>query len=126
MYRARKGRKNPLDLGSKKLARRLLFGTSANDDHEMSTLCNVVVTDFQLAKGNQSEFEEFQKSNAHVHPGIDLTVTVLTTSHRKCKIGFLGAYNEDIFLLGDDNKMITAVACSPKLRPGYGHQFLFI
>ncbi|RZC69213.1 hypothetical protein C5167_032322 [Papaver somniferum] len=41
-------------------------------------------------------------------------------------IGFLGAYNEDISLLGDDNKMITAVACSPELRPGSGHQyFLF-
>ncbi|RZC51942.1 hypothetical protein C5167_020362 [Papaver somniferum] len=77
----------------KKLARRLLFGTSANDDHERSILSKLkqqcggqftskmegMVTDLQLAKDNQSEFEEFQKSNAHAHPGIDLTVTVLTT-----------------------------------------------
>ncbi|RZC50740.1 hypothetical protein C5167_019159 [Papaver somniferum] len=38
-----------------------------------------MVTELQLAKDNQSEFEEFQKSNALAHPGIDLTVTVLTT-----------------------------------------------
>ncbi|KAI3869486.1 hypothetical protein MKX03_007778, partial [Papaver bracteatum] len=37
------------------------------------------VTDLQLAKDNQSEFEELQKSNVHAHPGFDLTVTVLTT-----------------------------------------------
>ncbi|KAI3901505.1 hypothetical protein MKW92_016571 [Papaver armeniacum] len=75
----------------KKLARRLLFGTSANDDHERSILSKLkqqcggqftskmegMVTDLQLAKDNQSGFEEFQKSKSH--PGIDLTVTVLTT-----------------------------------------------
>ncbi|KAI3853624.1 hypothetical protein MKW98_025141 [Papaver atlanticum] len=80
----------------KKLARRLLFGTSANDDHERSILSKLkqqcggqftskmegMVTDLQLAKDNQSEFEEFQKSN---HPGIDLTVTVLI-------IGFWPSY----------------------------------
>ncbi|KAI3983720.1 hypothetical protein MKX01_001124 [Papaver californicum] len=81
------------DFYRKKLARRLLFGTSANDDHERSILSKLkqqcgghftskmegMLKDLQLTKDNQSEFEEFQKSNAHAHPGIDLTVTVLTT-----------------------------------------------
>jgi cullin 1 len=32
-----------------------------------------------LAKENQTSFEEYLKNNPNVDPGIDLTVTVLTT-----------------------------------------------
>ncbi|KAH9328425.1 hypothetical protein KI387_000533, partial [Taxus chinensis] len=77
----------------KKLARRLLFDKSANDDHERSILTKLkqqcggqftskmegMVTDLTLAKENQGNFEEYLNENPHTHPGIDLTVTVLTT-----------------------------------------------
>ncbi|KAK9065572.1 hypothetical protein SSX86_014973 [Deinandra increscens subsp. villosa] len=77
----------------KKLARRLLFDKSANDEHERSILTKLkqqcggqftskmegMVTDLTLAKENQSHFEEYLSNNSNVSPGIDLTVTVLTT-----------------------------------------------
>ncbi|KAF9604479.1 hypothetical protein IFM89_006801 [Coptis chinensis] len=77
----------------KKLARRLLFDKSANDDHERSILTKLkqqcggqftskmegMVTDLTLARENQTHFEEYLNNNPHVNPGIDLTVTVLTT-----------------------------------------------
>ncbi|XP_008802121.1 cullin-1-like [Phoenix dactylifera] len=77
----------------KKLARRLLFDKSANDDHERSILTKLkqqcggqftskmegMVTDLTLARENQSSFEEYLNSNSQANPGIDLTVTVLTT-----------------------------------------------
>ncbi|KAJ6810399.1 cullin-1-like isoform X1 [Iris pallida] len=77
----------------KKLARRLLFDKSANDDHERSILTKLkqqcggqftskmegMVTDLTLARENQSGFEEYLNNNAQANPGIDLTVTVLTT-----------------------------------------------
>ncbi|KAF6139115.1 hypothetical protein GIB67_009958 [Kingdonia uniflora] len=77
----------------KKLARRLLFDKSANDDHERSILTKLkqqcggqftskmegMVTDLTLAREHQTGFEEYLNSNSHVNPGIDLTVTVLTT-----------------------------------------------
>ncbi|KAL5983857.1 Cullin-1 [Asimina triloba] len=91
----------------KKLARRLLFDKSANDDHERSILTKLkqqcggqftskmegmvcccrtrstlifpFVTDLTLARENQSSFEEYLNNNTHANPGIDLTVTVLTT-----------------------------------------------
>ncbi|URE21626.1 cullin 1 [Musa troglodytarum] len=77
----------------KKLARRLLFDKSANDDHERSILTKLkqqcggqftskmegMVTDLTLARENQSNFEDHLNSNPHTNPGIDLTVTVLTT-----------------------------------------------
>jgi cullin 1 len=77
----------------KKLARRLLFDKSANDDHERSILTKLkqqcggqftskmegMVTDLTLAKENQTSFEEYLSNNPNVDPGIDLTVTVLTT-----------------------------------------------
>ncbi|XP_027903332.1 cullin-1-like [Vigna unguiculata] len=77
----------------KKLARRLLFDKSANDDHERSILTKLkqqcggqftskmegMVTDLTLAKENQTSFEEYLSNNANADPGIDLTVTVLTT-----------------------------------------------
>ncbi|PIA44551.1 hypothetical protein AQUCO_01700270v1 [Aquilegia coerulea] len=77
----------------KKLARRLLFDKSANDDHERSILTKLkqqcggqftskmegMVTDLTLARENQTSFEEYLNSNPQVNPGIDLTVTVLTT-----------------------------------------------
>lgn len=37
------------------------------------------VTDLTLARENQSSFEEYLNSNPLANPGIDLTVTVLTT-----------------------------------------------
>ncbi|KAF8038208.1 hypothetical protein BT93_B0920 [Corymbia citriodora subsp. variegata] len=77
----------------KKLARRLLFDMSANDDHERGILmklkhqCGVqftlkmegMVTDMMLAKENHTSFEEYVSNNPNANPGIDLTVTVLTT-----------------------------------------------
>lgn len=77
----------------KKLARRLLFDKSANDDHERSILTKLkqqcggqftskmegMVTDLTLARENQTQFEEYLNSNSQANPGIDLTVTVLTT-----------------------------------------------
>ncbi|PPR95983.1 hypothetical protein GOBAR_AA24689 [Gossypium barbadense] len=77
----------------KKLAWRLLFDRSANDDHERSILTKLkqqcggqftskmegMVTDLTLARENQANFEDYFRSNSAAHPGIDLTVTVLTT-----------------------------------------------
>ncbi|EFJ25647.1 hypothetical protein SELMODRAFT_173394 [Selaginella moellendorffii] len=77
----------------KKLARRLLFDKSANDDHERSILTKLkqqcggqftskmegMVTDLTLARENQTLFEEYLSENPQSNPGIDLTVTVLTT-----------------------------------------------
>ncbi|GLU07425.1 hypothetical protein SLE2022_243850 [Rubroshorea leprosula] len=77
----------------KKLARRLLFDRSANDDHERSILTKLkqqcggqftskmegMVTDLTLARENQTGFEGYLSSNPAAHPGLDLTVTVLTT-----------------------------------------------
>lgn len=42
-------------------------------------LCIFQVTDLTLAKENQTNFEEYLNSNSQANPGIDLTVTVLTT-----------------------------------------------
>ncbi|KAL5791749.1 hypothetical protein ACOSP7_000343 [Xanthoceras sorbifolium] len=77
----------------KKLARRLLFDRSANDDHERSILTKLkqqcggqftskmegMVTDLTLARENQTSFEEYLSNNSNANPGIDLAVTVLTT-----------------------------------------------
>ncbi|KAG6398607.1 hypothetical protein SASPL_140074 [Salvia splendens] len=77
----------------KKLARRLLFDKSANDEHERSILTKLkqqcggqftskmegMVTDLTLARENQASFEEYLSNNPNANPGIDLTVTVLTT-----------------------------------------------
>ena len=77
----------------KKLARRLLFDRSANDDHERSILTKLkqqcggqftskmegMVTDLTLARENQTSFEEYLSNNSNANPGIDLSVTVLTT-----------------------------------------------
>ncbi|KAI4311628.1 hypothetical protein MLD38_036509 [Melastoma candidum] len=38
-----------------------------------------MVTDLTLAKENQASFEEYLSNNANANPGIDLTVTALTT-----------------------------------------------
>lgn len=37
------------------------------------------VTDLTLARENQTSFEEYLNNNSNANPGIDLTVTVLTT-----------------------------------------------
>ncbi|XP_050227494.1 cullin-1-like [Mercurialis annua] len=77
----------------KKLARRLLFDRSANDDHERSILTKLkqqcggqftskmegMVTDLTLARENQTSFEQYLSDNSNANPGIDLSVTVLTT-----------------------------------------------
>ncbi|KAJ4827943.1 Cullin-1 [Turnera subulata] len=77
----------------KKLARRLLFDKSANDDHERSILTKLkqqcggqftskmegMVTDLTLAKENQTGFEDYLANPQVTHPGIDLSVNVLTT-----------------------------------------------
>ncbi|KAJ4969465.1 hypothetical protein NE237_016166 [Protea cynaroides] len=77
----------------KKLVRRLLFDKSANDDHERIILTKLkqqcgrqftskmegTVTDLTLARENQANFEEYLNGSSTANPGIDLTVTVLTT-----------------------------------------------
>ncbi|KAF5744155.1 Cullin 1 [Tripterygium wilfordii] len=77
----------------KKLARRLLFDRSASDDHERSILSKLkqqcggqftskmegMLTDLTLARENQTNFEEYLSNNPTVNPGIDFSVTVLTT-----------------------------------------------
>ncbi|KAG5228476.1 cullin [Salix suchowensis] len=79
----------------KKLARRLLFDRSANDEHERSILSKLkqqcggqftskmegMVTDLQLAKEYQSSFDEYLGNNPSTRPGIDLQVSVLTTGY---------------------------------------------
>ncbi|KAL4384209.1 hypothetical protein GQ457_15G021860 [Hibiscus cannabinus] len=80
------------ELYRRKLARQLLFDRSANDDHEGSIPTKLkqqcgglftsklegMVTDLKLARENQTSFEDYLRSNSAAHPGIDLTVTVLT------------------------------------------------
>jgi len=77
----------------KKLARRLLFDKSANEDHERSVLTKLkqqfgaqftskmegMVTDLQLAREWQPPFDEWLAEREGKKPGIDITVTVLTT-----------------------------------------------
>ncbi|KAH0640165.1 hypothetical protein KY285_036751 [Solanum tuberosum] len=77
----------------KKLSRRLLFDKSANDDHERLILTKLkqqcggqftskmegMVTDLTLARENQNHFQEYLSNNPAASPGIDLTVTILTT-----------------------------------------------
>ncbi|KAL6517150.1 Cullin-1 [Orobanche minor] len=77
----------------KKLSRRLLFDKSANDEHERSILTKLkqqcggqftskmegMLTDLTLARENQASFEEYLNKNPNASPGIDSTVTVLTT-----------------------------------------------
>ncbi|XP_057832855.1 cullin-1 isoform X2 [Cryptomeria japonica] len=107
----------------KKLARRLLFDKSANDDHERSILTKLkqqcggqftskmegMVTDLMLAKENQSKFEEYLRDpdNEHIHPGIDLAVTVLTT-------GFWPSYKSS-----DLNLPVEMVKCVEVFRDFY-------
>ncbi|KAI8010506.1 Cullin-1 [Camellia lanceoleosa] len=69
----------------KKLARRLLFDKSANDEHERSILTKLkqqcggqftskmegMVTDLTLARENQTNFEEYLKPNPDASPGIE-------------------------------------------------------
>lgn len=77
----------------KKLSRRLLFDRSANDDHERSILTKLktqcgaqftskmegMVTDLQIAKDNQKEFEKWLDDDETRRPKMDFAVTVLTT-----------------------------------------------
>ncbi|KAI5650714.1 hypothetical protein M9H77_36719 [Catharanthus roseus] len=76
----------------KKLARRLLFDKSANDEHERSTITKLkqqygclltsqmegMVKDLMIARQDQAIFEEYLRNNPHANPGTELTVTVLT------------------------------------------------
>ncbi|XP_024379337.1 cullin-1 isoform X2 [Physcomitrium patens] len=98
----------------KKLARRLLFDKSANDDHERSILTKLkqqcggqftskmegMVTDLTLARENQINFEEYLSDNTQSNPGIDLTVTVLTT-------GFWPSYKSSDLALPAEMESLT-------------------
>ncbi|CAJ2679071.1 unnamed protein product [Trifolium pratense] len=97
----------------KKLGRRLLFDRSGNDDHEKCILTRLkqqcggqftskmegMVVDLTLARDNQLKFQEYLNENSYVNPGIDLTVTVLTT-------GFWPSYKS-----GDLNLPSEMVKC---------------
>ncbi|KFK42683.1 hypothetical protein AALP_AA1G026300 [Arabis alpina] len=92
------------ELYSKKLARRLLFDRSGNDEHERSVLRKLkeqfggqfiskmegMVTDMTLAKENQKSFQEYITSDVTENAGTDLTVTVLTSgfwpSYKTCDL----------------------------------------
>ncbi|XP_020102127.1 cullin-1-like isoform X2 [Ananas comosus] len=77
----------------KKLAKRLLFDRSANDDHERSILTKLkqqcggqftskmegMLSDLTLAREKQASFEEYLQSNPNVKLGLDFTVITLTT-----------------------------------------------
>ncbi|KAH0720188.1 hypothetical protein KY290_005098 [Solanum tuberosum] len=98
--------KRPTDLfaefSRKKLSRRLLSDKSANDDHERLILTKLkqqcggqftskmegMLIDLTLAKENQNNFQEYLSNNSS--PGIDLTVTVLTSgfwpSYKSCDL----------------------------------------
>ncbi|KAI4311176.1 hypothetical protein MLD38_036091 [Melastoma candidum] len=64
----------------KKLARRLLFDKQKQQcGGQFTSKMEGMVTDLTLAKENQASFEEYLSNTANANPGIDLTVTVLTT-----------------------------------------------
>ncbi|KAJ4705266.1 cullin 1 [Melia azedarach] len=77
----------------KKLARRLLFDKSYNQDYDKSLLSKLkqqfgwnfttkmegMITDVTLARENQSRLEDWLSSNSDEKPEFDLSVTVLTT-----------------------------------------------
>ncbi|KAK1279137.1 Cullin-1 [Acorus gramineus] len=83
-----------------KLASRLLNGSSTSDDNERSLLTKIklqfgmqltskmegMITDMTLAREKQTEFVNYLDAFPQEHPGVDLTVTVLTT-------GFWPTYN---------------------------------
>jgi hypothetical protein len=60
------------------------------------------VTDLTLARENQNNFEDYLRNNTNVNPGIDLTVTVLTT-------GFWPSYKS--FDLSLPPEMVTFTCC---------------
>ncbi|CAN1326249.1 CUL1 [Linum perenne] len=80
------------ELYRQKLARRLLYGYSANKEHEnyiialVKSECGICFTskmegmmrDMTLSKDNQSEFEKYLVDNPNEHPGFDLSVNVLS------------------------------------------------
>jgi cullin 1 len=100
----------------KKLARRLLFDKSANDEHERSILTKLkqqcggqftskmegMVTDLTVARDHQTKFEEFVAAHQELNPGIDLAVTVLTTgfwpSYKTFDINLPAEMVSDFFL----------------------------
>ncbi|KAL1323686.1 hypothetical protein HN51_033952 [Arachis hypogaea] len=102
----------------KKLARRLLFDRSANEDHEKCILTKLkqqcggqftskmegMVMDLTLARDNQMKFEEYLQDNTHV---IDLSVTVLTT-------GFWPSYKSS-----DLNLPVEMVKCVEVFKEFY-------
>jgi cullin 1 len=83
------------EFSRKKLARRLLFDKSANDDHERSVLAKLkqqcgaqftskmegMVNDLTMARENHGDFQEFLSRKASDKLALDLTVTVLTTGY---------------------------------------------
>ncbi|XP_059447034.1 cullin-1-like [Corylus avellana] len=83
-----------IELYRKKLARRLLFHNTANDDHERSTLKKLtqqcghqltykmegMVRDLRLAGEYHTRFEEYLSNNPHTNREIDFTVTVLNSN----------------------------------------------
>lgn len=77
----------------KKLSNRLLFERSSNHDLERCILTKMkqqcggrftskmegMVTDLTLARENQTNFQEYLGNNQTISPGIDFSVTILTT-----------------------------------------------
>lgn len=60
------------------------------------------MTDLTLARENQANFEDYLNNNPHANPGMDLTVTVLTT-------GFWPSYRtSDLNLSAEMVRRITS------------------
>lgn len=83
------------EFARKKLARRLLFDKSANDDHERSVLAKLkqqcgaqftskmegMVTDLTIAREGHAKFQDFLAGKEGSEKLVDVTVTVLTTGY---------------------------------------------
>eukprot|EP00899_Mesostigma_viride_P014258 jgi/Mesvir1/22833/Mv20093-RA.1 len=79
----------------KKLAHRLLFNKSSSEDHERSILSKLkqqcgtqftskmegMVQDLTLGRENNARFKDYLKDNPELAPGVDFSVTVLTTGN---------------------------------------------
>ncbi|CAB4309935.1 unnamed protein product [Prunus armeniaca] len=83
-----------IEFYKKRLIPRLLFDRSSNLEHEKSFVTNLkqklggtfltsridkMVEDMKWTQDNKTSFSEYLHSNPNVNPGLDFTVTVLTT-----------------------------------------------
>lgn len=114
----------------KKLASRLLHHKSANESHERAMLSKIkdqcglqltskmkgMVNDFTLARETQPDFNTYLHDYSNVHPGIELTVTVLNN-------GFWPTYK--LFNLNPPAEILKCIrACEGFYSTKYQHRKL--